>query len=60
MSESLNKELINDIIKELMNLYSLDINEANKIVIESISEAYLSEHPVVLEEDAIFEFIKSS
>lgn len=55
MSNLLDKEQINHIItKELTSLYNLNEEEANKIVSESIAEAYSSDYPVLLEEDGIF------
>lgn len=45
---------LSDIIKEITKLFDLDNNEAYKIILDSISEIYKSDYPVLLEDDGIY------
>lgn len=57
-NEILQNQKIEDIIDEIQSYYSLDRGEANKIVIECISSVYMSDFPVILEEDGIYAVYK--
>ncbi|MFA6195259.1 MAG: hypothetical protein WC656_01290 [Sulfurimonas sp.] len=52
--EIIQQSQLDEIVKELASMFGLDYSEAYKIILESVSEVYGSDYPVLLEEDGIY------